>query len=115
MGALELLTLFLFLLTGLIYLACGALMYKAPPGKINYFMGYRTSRSMRDQRSWDFSQKYSGKMMMYAAVVSIAMGISVWMVYPDDVLVACLVMLVQTVTIIPAIMVTESKLKQMQK
>jgi len=115
MGTDEFWVLILFLLVGSIYLVCGALLYKAPPGRINHFMGYRTGRSMRDQRSWDFAQKYSGKMMIYAAVVAMAMGISVWMVFPDDALVACIVVIPQTLTIIPVITITESKLKGMQK
>ena len=115
MGSLELLVLMLFLTVGLIYLACGAFMYKIPPGKINHIMGYRTGRSMKDQRSWDFAQKYSGKLMIYAGIISMAMGLSVWMVYPDDGLVACIVMIPQTLTIMPVITFTEGKLKRMQQ
>jgi uncharacterized membrane protein len=102
-------------MVGIIYLVCGAFMYKIPPGKINYIMGYRTRRSMKDQTSWDFAQKYSGKLMIYAGIISMAMGFSVWMLYPDDALIACIVMILQILAVIPVITVTEGKIKRMQQ
>jgi len=115
MGADELWVLILFLLAGLIYLICGAIFYKVSPKKINYFVGYRTRRSMNDQRSWDFAQKYSARLMVFAGIVSMAMGLSFWMVFPDDVMVACIVMIPQLAMIIPVIAFTEVKLKRMQQ
>lgn len=39
-------------------------MLKFPPKKINMLYGYRTTRSMKNQEQWDFSQKYSAKLLM---------------------------------------------------
>ena len=32
-----------------------------PPKKRNYFVGYRTIRSFKNQRNWDFAQRYTAK------------------------------------------------------
>lgn len=39
----------------------GWVMEKKPPKKINGIYGYRTSRSMKNQDTWDFAQRYMGK------------------------------------------------------
>jgi len=52
--------LFLFLCTVLLPVmmsVIGLLMKKYPPKKINFFYGYRTSRSMKSQATWDFAHK----------------------------------------------------------
>ena len=39
----------------------GLMYLKKPPGKVNGWVGYRTSRSMKNQDTWDFAQRYMGK------------------------------------------------------
>lgn len=51
-------------LSGIIFIITGFIMLKFPPKKINLFYGYRTTRSMKNQEQWDFSQKYSAKLLM---------------------------------------------------
>lgn len=53
----------LFLLPVLITVV-GLIMFIRPPKKINLIVGYRTSKSMKDQESWDFANKYSGKLLI---------------------------------------------------
>lgn len=43
-----------------IMLVIGIWFSKHPPRKINAAAGYRTSRSMRNQETWDFAQNYCG-------------------------------------------------------
>ena len=50
--------------TGLIFVAAGYLSLKFPPKKINSVYGYRTPNSMKDQKRWEFAQKYASKEMM---------------------------------------------------
>ena len=52
------------LLTGIIIIITGSIMYFSPPKKINFFYGYRTSASMKNQQVWDFSQKFSAVKMI---------------------------------------------------
>ncbi len=53
----------LFLLGGIIATA-GLIMHIFPPKNANYIYGYRTPRSMKDEASWKFSQRYSAKWML---------------------------------------------------
>ena len=52
------------LLCGPIFVIAGIIMLKFPPKKINYLYGYRTSKSMKSQENWDFSQIYSAKQLI---------------------------------------------------
>jgi len=53
------------LLVGIIFIIAGIIMLKFPPKKINMLYGYRTSLSMKNQKNWDFAQRYSSVLMMY--------------------------------------------------
>jgi len=46
-------------MVGWIIIILGILTLKFPPKKINYFYGYRTPLSMKNQKNWDFAQIYS--------------------------------------------------------
>jgi len=50
-------------LVGIIFIITGIIMQVFPPKKINSLYGYRTNRSMQNQKKWDFSQKYSAKLL----------------------------------------------------
>ena len=39
----------------------GRLFRTSPPRKINKGFGYRSNRSMKNQDTWDFAQRYMGK------------------------------------------------------
>lgn len=52
---------------------------KNPPGEINGGYGYRTSRSMRNQETWTFAQRYSGRFWVRAGRPTLAVSL-VWMV-----------------------------------
>ena len=62
-------------LVGVIFVATGFVMVKFPPKDINFLYGYRTSRSMKNQESWDFAQKYAAKEMMKTGFVLAASGL----------------------------------------
>lgn len=61
-------------LTGFIFIVAGFIQYKFPPKSINAFYGYRTNKSMRNQKSWDFEQLYSSKLMMKLGLMLTLMG-----------------------------------------
>lgn len=48
----------------LIFLSIGWYQSKYPPKSINSLYGYRTARSMKSQKNWDFAQSMSAQMMM---------------------------------------------------
>ena len=47
------------------------------PKKINSIYGYRTKDSMRNQKSWDFAQKQSSKLMIDISCYQIIFGLVV--------------------------------------
>ena len=55
-------------LSGIIFIITGFVMFKFPPKNINMLYGYRTTRSMKNQEQWDFSQKYSAKLLIFCGV-----------------------------------------------
>lgn len=59
------------LLTGIIFIIAGFIMYNFPPKKINMFYGYRSISSMKSQERWDFSQKYSAKELMKFGMITL--------------------------------------------
>lgn len=49
---------------GLVYVIVGIILMIFPPKNRNFFLGYRTSASLRSQAHWDFAQQYSSKMLI---------------------------------------------------
>lgn len=62
----------ILIIVGPIYFLAGLLLFKYPPKKINSLYGYRTNRSMKSQKIWDYAQKKSAKEMMK---VGLTMGL----------------------------------------
>ena len=60
-----------FLITGLVFILCGFILYKFPPKSINSMLGYRTSMSMKNKETWDEAQRYGGKSMLVVGVINI--------------------------------------------
>ena len=50
--------------TGILFSIFGYILKRYPPRKINWFYGYRTSSSMKNQERWDFAQRYAAREMM---------------------------------------------------
>ena len=50
------------LLTPVIMLLAGWMMWKHCPREINGLLGYRTARSMKNQDTWQFAHHYFGKL-----------------------------------------------------
>ena len=58
--------------TGIVFILAGYIMVKFPPKKINPLYGDRTTRSMKNQERWDFSQKYSAiEMIKLGAILAL--------------------------------------------
>ena len=105
------------LLIPLLMLGFGRSFMKAPPTQIDPGYGYRTSRSMKSQAAWDFSQKYMGKVWYKAGrVLLIPSIIPLLFVLGRDVgtvgkvgMIACGV---QVIVMLSSIGVTERALKK---
>ena len=61
----------MLLLSGFIFIIAGGIMYFFPPKKVNSLYGYRTARSMKNQKNWDFAQIYGAKALCVLGLVFI--------------------------------------------
>lgn len=48
---------------------------KKPPQKINALYGYRTSRSMKNQQTWDYAHQVCGKLWFRAGIVMLPLSL----------------------------------------
>ena len=55
----------------LMILVIGYLMNKFPPKKVNWFVGYRTRKSMSDENIWKVANKYCGKLWINIGFIMI--------------------------------------------
>lgn len=88
-----------------------------PPKTINYVYGYRTTRSMRSQQSWDFAQREFGRLWLALSPAAFLIGI-VPMLFclgqSETVvsIVSTVVICIQAIPLLVPIFLIEKKLKQ---
>ena len=63
------------LIVPVLIIIVGAVLAKRPPQKINKWIGYRTSTSMKSKEAWAFANKYSGKLMCIAGIIMLPITI----------------------------------------
>ncbi|WP_284651004.1 SdpI family protein [Flavobacterium terrisoli] len=62
--------------TGSIFVIAALVTLVFPPKKINYLYGYRTRASMKNQKIWDFSQRFSGIKMVQIGLALVVFSFS---------------------------------------
>lgn len=63
------------LLCPLMMLIFGWRFLEKPPKKINGFYGYRTTRSMKNQQTWDYAHQVCGKLWFRAGAVMLPLSL----------------------------------------
>lgn len=108
--------LFLFLCTVLIPVmmsGIGLLMKKHPPKKINSFYGYRTSRSMKSQETWDFAHsRFSQIWIPLGVVVALVSGAVMFAFKAHCEPVSVSILMIQVIIISLTIIPVEKALKE---
>ncbi|MDO5574211.1 MAG: SdpI family protein [bacterium] len=105
------------LLMPVILLIVGAIFHKSPPKKTNGVYGYRTTRSRKNQDTWDFSQKYAGELFWkigwISVLVSVVECIVLWFLSePVQGILISIVLVLEMVAIFVIIAMVEKKLKE---
>ena len=59
----------------LLVMIAGFLMYKYPPKKVNWFIGYRTIKSMHDENVWKIANKYCGKIWIKIGLIMLVIAL----------------------------------------
>ena len=93
-------------------LAVGVIFSFFPPKHINDWYGYRTSRSRRDQESWDFAHRYCGHLCLKNSFILLLLSLSLVVIFShwSDAVLAMLT-LVQIIPFLVVIAKTEKALK----
>jgi len=103
----------------IILLLAGLALYIFPPKKVNSIYGYRTPRTMKDQKNWDYGQKMSGKLMIISAFVYLALGyllsllLTYFQILPNQE--RSFKMLLIFILVIIILIVSELKMEQFEK
>ena len=105
------------LLVPIIMLYFGWRFQKHPPRNINSLYGYRTSRSMKNQQTWDFAHRECGRLwfrlgLILLPVTLVAMAF-LWGRSEGEIGMGCIpVMAVQLVVLLGSIFPVERALKR---
>lgn len=89
-------------ITGILFALSGWIVLRNPPKRINWFYGYRTAASRRNQERWDFAQREGAKAMMQvgAALALLAIPCLFWWPVPAYALFLAILLLVASVVFI---------------
>ena len=102
-------------LVGTTFLLVGFLIKKRPPKTINHIYGYRTKRSMKDQKSWDFAQQYSAKEMIQAGYYLLAVSFIGWFIQLPELVTYPIGLGIMVTVMIIMFVRTENALKELEK
>ena len=100
-----------FMVIPFIMLGFGYVMRKHPPKKINGVYGYRTSKSMKSNETWNFAHEFCGRIWVKVGLIMLLVSLLIFFITmrcKEDTLglIILLVVLLQTaillISIIPA-------------
>lgn len=81
---------------GLLGLIAGYYLKKYPPKHINGFYGYRTRRSMKNQKHWEMAQQLGAKNMMHYSSIPLISSILGFFIDENQILLSCGIVLGST-------------------
>lgn len=95
----------------------GRLMLAHTPREINSVFGYRTAMSMKNQDTWEFSHKYSGRLWFRCGLVLLPLSaIPLLFVLDKDIttvsVAGLIVMFLQLIPMLGTISLTEAALRR---
>jgi len=59
----------------------GRILMQMPPDKMNYIYGYRSKMSMKNQDTWNFAQKYAGKVWVYSSLINVVISAMIVLIF----------------------------------
>lgn len=104
--------LLLLLMVPIITLIAGYLMHRHTPKSINGLVGYRTSRSMINQDTWNFANKYCASLWIKLGVVSSIVSILIFIVFDINEFISIVIIMIQTFLLLLSIIPVEKALKK---
>lgn len=94
----------------------GFLMYKNPPKKINWFLGYRTIKSMKNEKIWKEANQYCGKLWIKFGIImllvsSLLFSFIYFKILPLNETIIVTIILSQVIILVLSISIVENKIK----
>ena len=86
-------------------------MYRHTPKSINGLVGYRTSRSMINQDTWNFANKYCALLWIKIGIVSSIVSFLIYILFDVNEIVSIVIVLIQTFLLLLSIIPVEKALK----
>jgi len=112
--------LYVIFLLPLLVMIVGYLMYKYPPKKINYVIGYRTFKSMKNEEAWKLANQYCGKLWIKIGLAMLVIAIILFtlfnikvLTYTEDIL--AIIVIAQIMPMLLSIFAVEKKIKNLNK
>lgn len=103
--------LIILLIVPFITLITGYLMYRHTPKTINGLVGYRTRRSMINQDTWDFANKYCASLWIKLGIITTVISFLIYILFDVNVIVSIVIVLIQTFLLLLSIIPVEKALK----
>ena len=100
----------------IVIIIAGFFMYKYPPKKPNWFIGYRTRNSMKEQKTWEIANKYCGELFIKTGFITLIISLllrflsSLKIIKISEKLVI-IITIIQLVLIITSGIIVENKIK----
>lgn len=94
----------------------GFLMYKNPPKKINWFLGYRTIKSMKNEKIWKKANQYCGKLWIKFGIIMLLISSLIFtllhfkLIILSETIIA-IIILSQVIILVLSISIVENKIK----
>lgn len=66
---------FVIFMIPVLMMIAGCLMNKYPPKKVNWFVGYRTRKSMKDEKVWKIANQYCGKLWIKIGLIMLIISV----------------------------------------
>lgn len=104
--------LLLLLMVPIITLTAGYMMYRYTPKSINGLVGYRTSRSMINQDTWNFANKYCASLWIKIGIITTVVSSLIYILFDVNEIVSIVIVLIQTFLLLLSIIPVEKALKK---
>ena len=96
----------------IITIITGYLMYRHTPKSINGLVGYRTSRSMINQDTWNFANKYCASLWIKLGIITTFISFLIYILFDVNEIVSIVIVLIQTFLLLLSIIPVEKALKK---
>jgi len=103
----------LVLVPGAVLLMVALLVRRFPPRSPGRWYGYRTKRSMRTADAWAEANRFSGKLLLWAAVLLLNTGLTCWLLVTALNEGLLIVSIVGAVVLLAVPVATEQRLKSL--